>query len=94
MLAKLLDFIIGEKCPHCGARGHRESRFYQRGYNHLCRQAAGDRGKFCQGCLKVYFEASDEEYMKTLPSWCTYKGRIGHAEPLSGFTDFDPSYLK
>jgi endogenous inhibitor of DNA gyrase (YacG/DUF329 family) len=93
-LAKIITALLGEKCPHCEAHGHRESSYrYARGWNHLCRQASsGGRGKYCESCHQVYFETSDEEFLATLPDWCTYRGQPGRGVK-SGFTDYDPLFM-
>jgi hypothetical protein len=89
-LTKILDFVFGEKCPNCGSRGHRKtSHNFTRGWNHLCTQASGDFGKYCESCQSVYFEKSDEEYLDGLPDWCTHKGQVGRGIH-SGFTDYNP----
>ena len=78
MLAKLLDFFLGEKCPNCGSRGHRKSHhYYARGWNDLCSQAASDDGKYCESCHKVYFKTTDEEFLDRLPKWCSLNGVPG-----------------
>jgi hypothetical protein len=93
MLAKLLDFIFGEKCPRCGSRGHRKLHsHYARGWNHRCSQANGDWGKYCESCHKVYFEISDEEFLDIQPDWCTLNGERGRGTN-SGFSRYDKDFL-
>ena len=59
-------------CTKCGStRLDSLSRDYIRGWNNYCKQASGDRGKYCHNCGKVNFERTLEEYKSKLPKWCT-----------------------
>jgi len=40
-------------------------------------QAAGDSGYICNNCCAITFVKTEEEYLKTLPHWCSYKGEKG-----------------
>lgn len=93
MFESILQFLFGERCKKCGAREHRvRSSRYARGWNHLCTQAAGDYGVYCSHCHTVHFEKTDEEYLDTLPDWCTHKGQIGRGIK-SGFGSYNLSVV-
>ena len=63
-------------CKKCGrlvtAHGH-----FARGWNDELGQAAGDSGYICNNCCAITFVKTEEEYLKTLPHWCSYKGEKG-----------------
>jgi hypothetical protein len=69
--AEFMDKLYGKACTHCGHREHRDVRYYARGYNHLCSQASGDDGELCSECFNISFLRTDEEFLRTLPYWCT-----------------------
>ena len=52
----------GKICKHCGAVTYEKNRYYSRGHNTWCRQAAGSEGYWCEACCKVSFTTTDEEY--------------------------------
>lgn len=87
--------IKAHDCPNCGAmiKDDSISSRWARGYNHLCRQADGDDGWYCESCRKVHFKDSLEEHLKKLPDWCSVRGHKGQKKPASGFTEYDKEYL-
>jgi hypothetical protein len=98
-LIKCLKIFIYAKieahdCPHCGSMiMDKNDRYMSRGYNHLCRQACGSLGWFCDSCNKVHYKKTDEEFLDTLPNWCSYKGHLGRGEKMN-FTDYNEEVLR
>lgn len=56
------------KCPNCNSRDQ-EYGYWTRGWNHLCDQAAGDYGYFCNNCYHVHFLDSKEGFETRNPEW-------------------------
>ena len=69
LLKKLIDYIFGEPCPECGKRHMEHSHFWTRGYNELCKQAAGAPGKRCYDCGHIIWDAPFAEWVSHLPDW-------------------------
>jgi hypothetical protein len=67
---RLLNGLLGEKCPYCHERGI-ERGYWARGRNHLCQQASGDWGGYCKHCHQVSFTNTDEEFEAKQPEWCS-----------------------
>ena len=75
LLNKILDYFLGEACPECGSR-HLDHGQWIRGYNELCRQAAGAPGKRCYDCGHIIWDDTYEEYISYQPDWIrTYPDR-------------------
>ena len=67
------------KCEQCGSCDV-GSGSYTRGFNHLCGQAHGSYGHYCN---HITYTVPDEDYVNTLPKWCDHKLRL-----------IDPLYAK
>lgn len=70
LLQTILKKVKVRICPHCFSPDTHYS-FWNRGYNHFCKQAYADMGIYCNNCRKVTFDKSLEEHKKGLPEWCT-----------------------
>jgi hypothetical protein len=69
MLKKIVNYFLGEACPECGSRHLNHHHGWIRGYNELCKQAAGAPGKRCYDCGHVIWDDTYEEYVSSLPDW-------------------------
>lgn len=86
---RFLDAVVGKKCPCCNTRGHMQRTYYSynRGYNTLCQQAAGDSGMWCRNCLTVIWHQTDEQFEQELlraANWCVPDFRIRQFIDSSG----------
>jgi len=69
MVEKLLTKIFGKKCAKCGSRDTHPD-YYIRGYNNNCKQDIVDEGIWCNGCCRVTFDQTLEQFKQDLPYWC------------------------
>lgn len=71
MINTLTTLFFGPKCNLCGQRKlEKQSRFYNRAYNSLCKQATGELGKWCNNCLHVNWEEPDfDKWINNQPTW-------------------------